>query len=179
MSLKTKTDGFGHRHERLMRRAYSGMLIGAILWCGAIIAAPLLAGMKEPFASAGSGLYAFFGPVCHQFDTHSFHLAGAKFGVCIRCFSIYASFTLGLMAYPFVRHIQRFPMRDGAMVMIAMAPMAIDVLLSMAGLHSSTTVSRVITGSVFGLTAAIVLTPIGIEGIYQVFMQSTHTSHQR
>ncbi len=137
------------------------ILIGAVgLWCCLIVATPLLASGEGGLRIAGRALYVFFSPVCHQWDSHSFHLCGEKFPVCIRCSAIYFGFLCGIVLYPTLgRKIeQRFSART--IWIAAAAGMIIDVALSTAGISDSSAVTRVFTGGVFGILAAFVLTSL-------------------
>ena len=65
----------------------AALLIGATLWCLAILAAPVL---HLPL------VYAFFSRICHQDPSRSWRLFGEPLPVCIRCTSIYFAFTISL-----------------------------------------------------------------------------------
>lgn len=65
----------------------AALLIGATLWCLAILAAPVL---------HLSVVYAFFSRICHQDPSRSWRLFGEPLPVCIRCASIYFAFTISL-----------------------------------------------------------------------------------
>lgn len=65
----------------------AALLIGSLLWCFAILMAPL----------TGSPLiYEFFSRICHQEPSRSWYLFGHTLPVCIRCASIYFAFTISL-----------------------------------------------------------------------------------
>lgn len=141
-------------------RTHVLLLFAAACWCGAIIAAPAAIAADGPAHTAGSALYAFFSPVCHQWDSHSFHLFGHKLPVCIRCSAIYFAFFAGIALYPSVgkRLMRRWSART--VIVVAAAGMIADVAGSAFGLFESTTVSRLVTGGTFGLLTAFVLTPV-------------------
>jgi uncharacterized membrane protein len=136
------------------------LILLAALWCLLIVATPILASGDGLFRTAGGVSYAFFSRLCHQWDTHSFHLCGEKFPVCIRCTAIYAGFLAGILLYqPLGRRIEwRFSART--IFFCAAAGMVLDVTMSMLGIADSTTVTRLVTGGIFGVLAAFVLTPI-------------------
>ena len=67
--------------------AYSALLAGSVLWCAAIIAAPLI---------NLSPVYAFFSVICHQDSARSWQISGEPLPVCIRCASIYFAFLASL-----------------------------------------------------------------------------------
>lgn len=110
--------------------------------------------------SAASAIYLFFSPMCHQWESHSFHFFGEKFPVCIRCSAIYFGFFLGIIAYPSLgRRIERRFTARGILAAAA-AGMIVDVAFSMTGVSESSTLTRVVTGGTFGILTAFVLTPL-------------------
>ncbi len=145
------------------RVTYAVLAGGTALWCSAIIAAPLL--HNSPWESVSAFLYRFFQPICNQLDSHSFHLHGEKTAVCIRCTSIYFSFLAGLLVYPFVRSLTSRSSPGRAWLIVGVAPMVIDVALSLFGVHESTSVSRILSGSFFGVIAVFILLPTLVDAI--------------
>ena len=136
------------------------LIAAAALWCCLILAAPVMAAGTGFLHAAGAAVYVFFAPMCHQWDSHSFHLFGHKLPVCIRCCAIYFSFLAGIVLYPSIgRNAER---RFGARTMLiaASAGMIVDAALSMLGISQSSTATRLATGGWFGLLAAFVLTPL-------------------
>jgi uncharacterized membrane protein len=69
-------------------RARLLVLIGAGLWCSAIVLAAIF--HVEP-------VYAFFAAICHQDPARSWFISGAPLPVCIRCTSIYFGFFAALL----------------------------------------------------------------------------------
>ena len=136
------------------------LITGAAAWCSLIIAAPILAAGDGAVRSAGVALTCFFSPVCHQWDSHSFHLCGEKLPVCIRCSAIYFGFLCGIILFPtFGAWVERrFSSR--AILSAAAGGMLLDVLLSLSGISDSTIATRLLTGGTFGLLTAFVLTPL-------------------
>jgi uncharacterized membrane protein len=162
---------------RVARIVYGILASGAMLWCAAILAAPLLSRLGGGYEAASGVLYAFFHPICHQLESHSMHIAGARLGVCARCSSVYFTFLLGLLAYPLFRPLRESWLPHRAVLIGAAMPMLLDVCLSLAGLHESTQLSRVLTGSAFGLTAPFFLVPAAIEGCAQLLASRSHFFH--
>ena len=141
-------------------------------WCTGIIAAPLLqnAGMN----TAAGVLYEAYGKVCHQQPGRSFFCAGQQFGVCIRCTSIYLSFFAAVIAFPFVvrwkwRRTDRLPVSMLEMLpsriiaMVCFLPMLLDVGLSIAGISVSTTITRVVSGTILGLMLPWYVVPVFLD----------------
>ncbi len=159
----------------LARTVYGILLAGGLFWCAAIVLAPLLEHLGGSARDAAGILYTFFHPICHQLDSHSFHLAGAKLGVCARCSSIYLSFVLGLLLYPVIRGLHNSAVPGRLFLAGAVLPMLLDVGLSLSGYWTSTLLSKALTGSVFGLSAAFFIVPVAIEGATQLLAGSHDT----
>lgn len=136
------------------------LLTSVFLWCAAIVATPVLASFDGDAAKVAFLSYQFFSRVCHQLDTHSFHLAGLKFAVCIRCSSIYASFFLGLLFFPMIKTTKFVNAHPARVLILSLVPMGFDFALAVSGIHESTTMTRGITGLIFGLALSIVLVPV-------------------
>ena len=141
------------------------LLFSVASWCSLVIAPPLAAGVG--MQDLASVMYRFFSHVCHQYDSHSFHLLGMKLGVCIRCSSIYFGFLGGVLAAGMLpdAHRRRFT----APFLVAMLPMVLDVTLDVLGIHSSNDVTRAVSGLVFGSASGVLLTPYLVEGFAQCF----------
>ncbi len=150
------------------------LLTSIFLWCAAIVATPVLASYDGASAKAASFSYQFFSRVCHQLESHSFHLAGFKFAVCIRCISIYASFFLGLLFFPIIKRTTIVDFHPARVLILSLMPMGIDVGLVTIGIHESTTITRGITGLIFGLALTIVLVPV-LEEFADKFLSYMHT----
>ena len=150
------------------------LLTSAFLWCAAIVATPVLASYDGAAAKAAFLSYDFFSRVCHQLDSHSFHLAGFKFAVCIRCTSVYTSFFLGLLFFPIMKRTKIVDVHPARVLILSLVPMGIDVALANFGIHDSTTTTRAITGLIFGMALTVVLVPILEEFVYK-FLSNMRT----
>ncbi|MBI5020023.1 MAG: DUF2085 domain-containing protein [Ignavibacteriales bacterium] len=142
-----------------MRVTKEYILIMALIfiWCLLLTGPPVTASIVGSDNSVVKILYRFYSPICHQFDSHSIHIFGYKFAVCARCSSIYFGFFIGGVALLFIK---RYHVRSNIKLwMIAALPMIIDVAFDMIGIHSATLLSRVYTGFLFGIAAAIILIP--------------------
>ena len=135
------------------------LLAGAFFWCVLIVAAPLLASFGGRSALTASYLYEIFSRVCHQLDSHSYHIAGFKFGVCIRCTAIYASFFGGMILFPLLKRTTIALQESSFILMISLIPMGVDVGLAAFGIHESNVFTRMATGVLFGFALSIVLMP--------------------
>ena len=129
--------------------------MGALLWCAGFILAPFLVGMNPEFAH---GLYAFYGKICHQLDDRSLHVAGNPLAVCARCSSVYCGFLVGSVIVMLFR--TSLPSSLRLMAITAMAPMVLDVIAGFLGISSPSMVSKILTGSWFGLLSSFFLIPM-------------------
>ncbi len=150
---------------RLADSTYRTLLLLVALWCAGIVAAPILTMYDLPFADA---LPSWYSPVCHQLAFKSFTFGGEPWGVCIRCSAIYFSFFAALLAYPFLqrRFLRRIPSTHW--LILAVAPLGIDAVASLTSFYESTTLSRLVTGSLFGSMMPWFLLPPLTEGIAQL-----------
>lgn len=141
------------------------ILLLAGLWSGGILVAPLLSADGSPF---GSLLYSFYAPVCHQLDHRSFHLDGEKLAVCVRCSAIYFSFFVSTLAFVMLRRTLTHAVPTKPWILLAIAPIAVDAILSLLTGYESTTASRVATGALFGLMMPWYVVPLFTEGVSQL-----------
>lgn len=160
----------------LSKRIYTAFLASVGLWCLAIVVTPLLhVFWGETGASIANGFYFGFARICHQLDERSLHLFGAKFGVCIRCTSIYFSFFAGLIVYPFARSLRSKAIPGRRWLLVAIVPMALDALLNDLGILQSGEISRIVTGSTAGFVVSFYVVPLFIDALTQL---SVHRNSQ-
>ena len=156
----------------LSKRIYTAFLISVGLWCLAIVAAPVLHAIGGTVGSPVANAFYFgFSRICHQIDGRSLHVFGSKFGVCVRCTSIYFSFLLGLVVYPFIRSLDSYNVPNRYWLLLGLIPMIVDAVLSDLGIHRSGDATRVFTGSIAGFVFAFYVLPLFIEAITQLFNQ--------
>jgi len=164
----------------LSKRIYIVFVASVALWCLAVVTAPALQSLGGTGGrSIADALYLGFSKICHQIDGRSFHVFGAKFGVCIRCTSIYFSFFFGLLLYPFFRSLDSCSVPHTRWIMLAVLPMALDAILNDFGIHQSTEATRVVTGSVAGFIFAFYILPLFIEALTQLSIRRTHQGDSR
>ncbi len=156
------------------KRIYTVFIASVTLWCLLILAAPLLRGSGSSVGEIASNiLYTGFSRICHQLDSRSFHLLGAKFGVCVRCTSIYFSFFVGVALYPFLRRLKSASLPSLGWMVLALGPMVLDVLMNDLGILDSTSLSRVVTGSVSGFVFAFFIVPVFVEATAHLIYHRT------
>ncbi|HEX7574727.1 MAG TPA: DUF2085 domain-containing protein [Bacteroidota bacterium] len=162
---------------RFARITYAVILSGTAAWCALIVLAP--AATSSPrFVPFGGILYAFFSPLCHQIDARSFHLFGGPLAVCGRCSAIYFGFLFGTIAYPFAGNLLRGARRGRMFLIVAVAPMLLDVMLEVTGLHESSNALHAVTGAWFGILLPFLIIPGAVEGIGQLLTQPNPHSIQ-
>lgn len=133
--------------------------------------APLLKTQGSDVGRHAAGvLYFGFSRICHQFDSRSLHLFGAKLGVCVRCSSIYFSFLAGVLVVPLVRSVGPRSIPSTMWLLVGIAPMALDALLNDLGILLSTDISRIITGSLAGVVLSFFILPLLTEAMMQIFV---------
>ena len=132
-----------HRSRSFRARAVLVSAWGGV--CALILAAPLLALHSRPRAAAI--VYTLFSPICHQRPERSFLLSGFPLAVCHRCCGMYLGLFLGSMLGGLAPDS---PRARRACMLAAVLPIALDLLASLAGLWTSTCVSRFSTGLLFG-----------------------------
>ncbi|SRR6266516_383534 len=124
---------------------------------GLIIGAPLA--QSTGHQAIGFTIYRAFSYLCHQLPQRSFHLAGHQFAVCARCTGLYVGFAAASLGYPLVRSLKRTDTPARRWLLLAAAPMAIDVGLDMLGVWKNTHLSRLFTGLLLGSVAAFYIIP--------------------
>ena len=135
-----------------MKNEMNVLIVCVLLWCFGIIAAPLFSGSYFSIF-----LYRFYSTVCHQYYSRSFLIYDGPFAVCIRCTSIYAGFLSALIIIRFVPQIRLKNFNTFILLTVTSLQMFIDGTASLLNIHESTTISRIITGSIFGFGMALLL----------------------
>ena len=149
---------------QMRRRAF--FLWGAFasliaVWVFLIVLAPLAE--ANGFSSVSNPLYQFFGFLCHQNSTRSFHLYEHAFAVCSRCFGVYFGLFFGFIIYPFLRSIEETEPIPRFWLFTAMIPMAVDWMLGVFEIWENTHLSRLLTGAILGAVCAVFILPALIE----------------
>jgi uncharacterized membrane protein len=156
------------------------VLVGALTWCIALSAAPLSAAAAGNWSGAARTIYGFFHLICHQIPERSFSLFGWPLAVCSRCFSIYIAFLLGTILYPFLRPID-YPFLPPRGLLLAVAlPLAVDGLSLGFLFYDVNIVSRMVTGSLFGIVLSFYIIPAVQQGVRELLAQPQALSiHQQ
>lgn len=136
---------------------YIIVLIILLLWNALIFVTPLLASMKNPFASY---LYLFFSYTCHQDPARSLFIFGYQLPVCARDVAIYIGMLVGLILLPFIWGAKNTTIPSLWIYIAAMAPLVIDGVTQLLMLRESTNTIRIFTGAIIGVVMPFYLVPI-------------------
>ena len=147
-----KTLSVRKRSSNVRLPTRSILLAGAMVWCAAIVAAPIF---RLTF------VYESFSMICHQDPARSWRVAGESFAVCIRCCSIYFGFFAGLIAGlpPNARWLKMAIAANAAEFLLAL------IVVDSAGL-------RILSGLALGATTA----PFVLIGVEQILAGATRDS---
>jgi uncharacterized membrane protein len=145
--------------KKLAAITYAAALAAAAVFVSATVIAPLLESGARGADNPASFIYLAYSRICHQINERSFHIEGHPFAVCARCFGIYVGYVLGLMIYPLVRPVDETETPARGWLLVAVAPVAIDLAGDWAGLFDNTLLSRALTGIVAGAAGAFFTLP--------------------
>jgi uncharacterized membrane protein len=148
----------------IKRLAFSAWFIGfafVFLWVAAIVLAPVFE--ANGLANISAPIYKFFGFLCHQQTSRSFHIENHAFAVCSRCFGIYFGLFAGFIIYLFIRKIEEIEPFPRLWLFLALIPMGIDWALTAFGIWENTHLSRFSTGLILGITCAVFIIPALVE----------------
>jgi len=160
------------------RLTYMLFLVGALLWCTAIMLPPLLISSGGGESVAGILLYRVFSPLCHQMEDRCLSLAGHPMAVCARCAAIYVGFLLGLLIYPALRSVDRPVLPPRWFVLAALVPVVLDAASGALGLHAVSVSTRLATGIPCGLVLSFVVLPAALQAACEfASRKSPVTSH--
>jgi uncharacterized membrane protein len=152
----------------LYRRYYILLIVLTAVWCVGFLLAPALKHAGTSGLGSSEILYSFYGKICHQLDARSFHLAGEKWGVCIRCAAIYLSFFCALLTIPLWRSVKNLRVPPLWVLVLILSPMIADVVLNDLGLFPSSMLSRTATGLILGFGLTLFVVPSYLEACLQI-----------
>jgi len=107
--------------------------------------------MNQPW----SLVYTIGDRLCHQLSSRSFYINGNQMPFCARCTAFWLGLAIGLgyMVFFIIRVNERFLV----MIIIGVAPLAVDGLGQFLGLWESTNIIRFITGVLAGLICGLAI----------------------
>ena len=133
---------------------YRVVFLSALIWCLFILSAPVALHLEA--TSFAHTVYGSYSRICHQLDSHSLHLFGAKLAVCARCTAIYFGFFAGVLLYPLYSRKRR-SQSVNRLLLLTSLPLLIDVFLNVLGINESTLFTRIFTGAIFGLSTPLMI----------------------
>lgn len=139
--------------------AATGLVTAA--WLLLIISPSLLHAAGHD-AAAGS-VFGFFGYICHQIPERSFYAFGHQFGVCSRCFAVYAGLFAAVVEYPLWRSVENIEPLPRIWLLLSAVPMAIDWALTVFGIWENNFLSRTLTGLILGFACGTYIIPALVE----------------
>jgi uncharacterized membrane protein len=121
------------------RRLPLALTLGALLWSGIVVGAPLA--LQQPaLAGAATTVYAASARVCHQRPERSFRIAGRQLPVCARCLGVYLAGAAGaLLGWT---RVSRRQDRARLVLLVAAAPTALTWGAEVAGLAGFSNAAR-------------------------------------
>jgi uncharacterized membrane protein len=161
----------GLKKKAFMIWGVVSFLVGA--WVFVILLAPLAA--ANGLIDISNPIYNFYGYICHQMPSRSFHLLEHQFAVCSRCFGVYFGLLLGLLIYPLIRSMDEIEPFPRYWLFLAMVPMAIDFSLTFFGVWENTHLTRITTGLILGMTCAIFIAPALVELAQMILLKRQKT----
>lgn len=95
--------------------------------------------------------YLILSNICHQYPSRSIWLLNRPMGLCSRCVSVYAAFSLSLIMIPRIK--SRLLMSVSILLLL---PIVIDGLMQYCNLSTSNNARRIITGILFGISLSVI-----------------------
>jgi uncharacterized membrane protein len=138
--------------------------LGALLWLGALMLAPL--GLhRTAGALPALATYQASSLLCHQRPERSFRIADVQMPVCGRCFGLYASGAIGALGAWILRTRRAAPAASTTKVVLAAAaiPIALSVGLEWLGVIEGSNVSRFLSAFPLGAAAGWLLQRVATE----------------
>jgi uncharacterized membrane protein len=151
--------------KRYQKVIYAVILAISILWCAAILIAPLWHDSDGIRGEISEYTYTFFSKSCHQIDERSLHFGGNKLGMCSRCTFIYFAFLLGVIIYPLVRKLNNLDLPSLLFLGIGAGLVAADAGFNLFDVFESSFISREITGAILGIILPFYI----IQGTFRIF----------
>jgi uncharacterized membrane protein len=131
----------------------------AIIVAGAFLP-PLLDGEARSIVMAG------YRQICHQIPERSFHVWGHPLALCHRCVGIWAALPLSIALFAVLRRWDRaVASRPGLVLALSLVPLGLDWTADAAGIWANTMLSRLLTGSMFGLVAGYFLARVIVKSV--------------
>ncbi len=150
------------------RATYIAVLLGALTWCFALLAAPVCSAGATEISGLSRYLYGFFHGICHQIPDRSFVLLGWPVAVCVRCSAIYYGFLAGTILYPCLRSVDRPGQPPRILLILAAIPLCVDGLSLGFLVYEVNNVTRAATGGLFGLVVPFFVIPAAQQAVIEL-----------
>jgi uncharacterized membrane protein len=147
------------------KRIYLIFLIITLLWNVLIIFAPVFYNSTGILKTISGFSYSFFSVTCHQIDSRSYYILGEKYAVCSRCLSIYWSFLISVIIYPFIKGFNNIKLPSLWFLLVPGFFVFLDAILDLFNIVSNTFISRSVSGALIGFVLPFYLIP----GFYNFF----------
>jgi len=105
--------------------------------------------------------YTTLSHICHQYPTRCLWVVNRPMGLCSRCFSVYASFSLSLLFLPQLQN-----KRGVGLSCLLFLPLTVDALLQYWGIRESVNLLRVISGISFGVGASLIYRYVAVSFVF-------------
>lgn len=137
------------------RKLYGLVLAGSTALLIIALGPGLFGHISIPYVS---WQFDVFHLLCHQDPSRSFFLDGSQMAVCARCIGIYSFFLIGVILMPIITLIKEIKSRYYFRLLIGTIILnLIDVVGNLFEFWTNTNESRLIIGSLFGLSSALIL----------------------
>jgi uncharacterized membrane protein len=122
-----------------------------IFWYLAVIS--LLAPIFEEyfFYTISNHFYNVLSGICHQFPSKSLWIVNRPMGLCSRCFTLYASFSISILFVPLFKKD-----KDIFIISFLLLPLILDGLFQYYGIRGSNNLTRIFSGILFGVAASVI-----------------------
>ncbi len=157
-----------------MKKELNVIIAFVAVWCAGIVLSPLISMIHPAGESLSNFLYKFYGVVCHQFDSRSFHVYDHPFTVCIRCTSIYFGFLIALIGVRCSSKLYEKEYNPVLVLISSLVPMLLDVACSFTPFYEISIPSRMISGTIFGIGLALLLHRSLTETISSLILSKHH-----
>lgn len=124
-----------------------------------------------------ASIFSFSSGLCHQLPERSYFFQGVQLPLCARCSGIYLGFFLAIILL-FILYRKRprrggFPLGVFIVGSLFAAAMVFDGFSSYLGFRETTNLIRLLTGSAFGVTLAVIVYLMAVDVLFK------HTSGEK
>ncbi|MDX1618361.1 MAG: DUF2085 domain-containing protein [Balneolaceae bacterium] len=139
-------------------KQHIGLYFGVGLLAAGLVAAATgggLFGSGAPWATDWQ--HKMFRMLCHQDPYRSFWVNGTPMAVCARCYGVYTGFALFWLGMPLLGYIGREVPAARQLLLAAVFVNLADVIGNVLGFWQNTLLTRLLLGTLIGITAVLLL----------------------